>query len=416
VTGGRLQRRLGLRDAVVVGVGSMVGAGVFSVWSPAAEAAGTALLVGLAVAGLVAFCNATSSAQLAAVYPESGGTYVYARRRLGPAYGHLAGWGFVVGKTASCAAMALTVGAYLWPQQERLVAVLAVAGIVAVNLRGITRSVAVTRVLLVVALSALAAVVVAGWSADTASLDRLTPVEADLGGILTSAGFLFFAFAGYARIATMGEEVIRPDVTIPRAIPLALIGVLVLYGLVGVTTLAVVPVPELASSDAPLDLVVAASPWEALRPLVRVGAGIAALGVLLNLVAGISRTVLAMARRGELPGVLAAVDERRSVPHRAELAVGATVAALVLSVELRGAIAFSGVAVLTYYALTNASSLTLPRWQRRWPRPLAVVGLAGCVVLVASLPVTAVAWGVGILGVGVVVRLVTQRRAGPRPA
>jgi APA family basic amino acid/polyamine antiporter len=204
---GQLQRSLGLSDAIVIGAGSMIGAGVFAAWAPAAEAAGTGLAVGLVIAAIVAFCNATSSAQLAALYPESGGTYVYGRRQLGAGWGHLAGWGFVVGKTASCVAMALTVGAYLWPAQERLVAVVAVLAITAVNLGGLTRTVAVTRVLLVVSLAALSAVVVSGWSSSQASIDRLVPIEGDLLGILRSAGFLFFAFAGYARIATLGEEV-----------------------------------------------------------------------------------------------------------------------------------------------------------------------------------------------------------------
>src|SRR5262245_14565966 len=144
-TGGVLQRRLGLADAVVVGAGSMVGAGVFSAWGPAADAAGTGLLLGLAIAAVVALCNALSSAQLAALYPESGGTYIYGRHRLGPAWGHLAGWGFVVGKTASCAALALTAGAYLWPAQQRLVGVVTVAAITAVNIGGLSRTVAVTK-------------------------------------------------------------------------------------------------------------------------------------------------------------------------------------------------------------------------------------------------------------------------------
>ena len=220
-TGGTLRRELGLSDAVVIGAGSMIGAGVFAAWSPAAEAAGTGLLIGLVVAGIVAFCNAASSAQLAAIHPESGGTYVYGRRQLGPAWGHLAGWGFVVGKTASCAAMALTVGAYLWPQQQRVVAVGAAVAIVAVNLGGLSRTVAVTRVLLVVSIAALVAVVVAGWSSGDADLDRITPIDADAYGILQSAGLLFFAFAGYARIATLGEEVRDPEVTIPKAVPRA---------------------------------------------------------------------------------------------------------------------------------------------------------------------------------------------------
>ena len=406
-----LSRRLTMWDAVVVGAGSMVGAGVFTVWSPAAGAAGTALLVGLAAAGLVAFCNATSSAQLAVLYPTSGGTYVYAGRRLGPAWGHLAGWGFVVGKTASCTAMALTVGAYLWPGQERAVAVAAVVGIVVVNLGGITRTVALTRILLGAALLALVVVVVAGWSSEAADIDRLTPIDAGPFEVLRSAGFLFFAFAGYARIATLGEEVIAPEVNIPRAIPLALGAVLGLYAIVAVTALATVGAAALAATDAPLRLVVEAGPLDGLAPVVRVGAGIAALGVLLNLVAGVSRTVLAMARRHELPGWLAAVDRRRSVPQRAEVVVGAVIVVLVLAIDLRGAIAFSGVTVLAYYALTNASALTLGRAQRRWPLALAVVGLVGCLALAVSLPLAAVIWGLVVLTLGVGLRAIVRLRA-----
>src|SRR3954470_5091236 len=166
----------------------MVGAGVFSAWGPAADAAGTGLLVGLVVAGVVALCNATSSAQLAAVHPESGGTYVYARRQLGAAWGHLAGWGFVVGKTASCVPIALTAGTYLWPDRARLVGVAAVLAITAVNVGGVSRTVRLTRLLLAVALVALAIVVVAGWSSSDASLGRLTPFDTGVWGILRAAG------------------------------------------------------------------------------------------------------------------------------------------------------------------------------------------------------------------------------------
>lgn len=405
---GGLERRLGLGDAVVVGAGSMVGAGVFAAWAPAARAAGTGLLVGLAIAGVVAFCNATSSAQLAALYPESGGTYVYGRRRLGPAWGHLAGWGFVVGKTASCVAMALTVGAYLWPAQERAVAVAAVVTIVAINVGGLSRTAAVTRVLLAVSLAALAAVVVAGWASSSASLDRLVPLDGDLRGILQSAGFLFFAFAGYARIATLGEEVREPETVIPKAIPRALGAVLALYAVVGVTALAVVPVAALAATDAPLRAVVEAGGIAALGPVTRIGAGIAALGVLLNLIPGVSRTSLAMARRHELPAWFAHVDERCSLPLRAELTVAAIVVLLVLVVDLRNAIGLSGVAVLTYYAVTNAAALTLAPPERRWPRPIAAVGVAGCVVLALALPAPVVATGTTVLVVGVVARLATR--------
>lgn len=409
MTTGELQRRLGVSDAVVIGAGSMIGAGVFAAWAPAARAAGTGLLIGLAIAAVVAFCNAASSAQLAAIHPESGGTYVYGRRQLGETWGHLAGWGFVVGKTASCAAMALTVGAYLWPEYERWVAVAAVVGIAAVNIGGLSRTVAVTKVLLVVSLVALTAVVASGWSSPSASLERITPIDDDLYGIIQSAGFMFFAFAGYARIATLGEEVRAPAVTIPKAIPRALGAVLAVYAVVGVTALAVVDADLLALTDAPLRLVADAGDLP-VGGLVRVGAGIAALGVLLNLIPGVSRTTLAMARNRELPSWFAHVDTKRSLPVRAELTVAAVVIGLVVFLELRSAIAVSGVAVLTYYAITNAAALTLTPEQRRWPRPIAILGLLGCVVLIAALPWRAVLTGAVVLLLGVLVRLATANR------
>ncbi len=405
-----LQRRLGLLDAVTVGVGSMVGAGVFSAWGPAADAAGTGLLVGLVVAAAVAFCNATSSAQLAAVYPESGGTYVYARRQLGAFWGHLAGWGFVVGKTASCVALALTAGAYLWPEHARPVGVAAVAAVTIVNLGGLTRTVFVTKCLLAVALVALAAVIVAGWSTPTTSAARITPIDTSPAGVMRAAGFLFFAFAGYARIATLGEEVRDPATTIPRAIPRALAGVLVIYAAVGVTLLATVPIDAIAASNAPLGLVVSASRFEWLTPMVRVGAGIASLGVLLNLVPGVSRTVLAMARRRELPSWLATIDDRRSLPVRAEVVVASVVIVLTVTMDFRGAIGFSGVTILTYYAITNAACLRLPREQRRWPRWISIVGIAGCITLAVMLPLAATITGAAVLVAGILIRRLGRTR------
>jgi APA family basic amino acid/polyamine antiporter len=411
-TGGALERRLGVADAVVIGAGSMIGAGVFAAWSPAADAAGTGVIIGLVIAGVVAFCNAASSAQLAAIHPQSGGTYLYGRRQLGPFWGHLAGWGFVVGKTASCAAMALTVGAYLWPERDRVVAVVAIVLITAVNIGGLSRTVAVTKVLLVVSAPALAVVVIGGWSSPDARLDRLTPLDTDVYGVLQSAGFLFFAFAGYARIATLGEEVKDPAVTIPRAIPRALAAVLAVYLVVGVTALAVVPASALAATSAPLHVVIEAGRLNALAPVVDVGAGIAALGVLLNLIPGVSRTSLAMARERELPSWFAHVDATRSLPLRAELTVAAVVIVLVVVLDLRSAIGISGVAVLTYYAITNAAALTLRPEQRRWPLLIAVVGLLGCATLVAALPPMAILTGAITLTIGALVRIVTRRARG----
>src|SRR4051812_22056891 len=178
-----LARRLGMFDAVIIGLGSMLGAGVFAAFSPAAEAAGAGLLIGLALAALIAFCNATASAQLAAQYPVSGGTYVYGRERLGAWWGFLAGWGFVVGKTASCAAMALTFAAYAAPAGwQRPMAVAAVLGLTVVNYRGIVRTVSLTRVILTVVLTTLAVAVTASLVGGGADVDgQATVVPPDVG-------------------------------------------------------------------------------------------------------------------------------------------------------------------------------------------------------------------------------------------
>ncbi|TYB49417.1 APC family permease [Actinomadura chibensis] len=407
-----LRRRLGVSDAVLIGLGSMIGAGVFAAFAPAARAAGSGLLVGLGAAAVVAYCNATSSARLAARYPASGGTYVYGRERLGPFWGYLAGWAFVVGKTASCAAMALTVGSYAWPGHPHVVAVAAVVLLTGVNYLGVEKSAWLTRVIVAVVLAALAAVVVACLTSSAAAAGRLdVGSDTSPGGVLEAAGLLFFAFAGYARIATLGEEVRDPARTIPRAIPIALGITLAVYAAVAVAVLSVLGPGRLAAAGAPLADAVDAAGLASLVPAVRAAAAVAALGSLLALILGVSRTTLAMARDRHLPGALAAVHRRRRVPHRAELAVGLVVAVLAATADLRGAIGFSSFGVLAYYAIANASAWTLRRDEGRPPRAVPVAGAAGCLVLAFALPPASVLTGAAVLAAGAVLYLVRRRSA-----
>ncbi|KQY08427.1 transporter [Mycobacterium sp. Root135] len=399
-----LRRTLGTADAVTVGLGSMLGAGVFVALAPAAAAAGSALLVGLAVAAVVAYCNATSSARLAALYPRSGGTYVYGRERLGPFWGYLAGWSFVVGKTASCAAMALTVGVYAWPANAHAVAVGAVVALTAVNTVGVQKSAWVTRIIVAVVLAVLATVVVAIATSGRADASHLALRDASALGVLQAAGLCFFAFAGYARIATLAEEVRDPVATIPRAIRISLGLVLVVYAAVAVAVLAQLGSAEMASATAPLADAVTAAGYPGLTPVVRVGATIAALGSLLALILGVSRTALAMARDRHLPQALAAVHPRFATPYRAELVVGAVVAVLAGVLDLRGAIGFSSFAVLVYYAIANASAFTLGA------RIIPLAGLVGCLVLAFTLPVASVLTGVAVVLLGAALYAVSRSR------
>ncbi|GHE99345.1 amino acid permease [Streptomyces griseoluteus] len=408
-----LVRSLGVRDAVVVGLGSMIGAGVFAALAPAARAAGSALLVGLALAAVVAYCNATSSARLAARYPVSGGTYVYGRERLGEFWGYLAGWCFVVGKTASCAAMALTVGAYVWPGQAHTVAIAAVVTLTAVNYAGMRKSAWLTRVIVAIVLVVLTAIVTTSLASGAVDATRLdVGADASWNGVLQAGGLLFFAFAGYARIATLGDEVRDPACTIPRAIPVALAITLVVYALVAVSGLLVLGPDRLGTTVAPLSDVVREAGADWLVPVVRLGAAVAALGSLLALILGVSRTTLAMARDGHLPRRLSAVHPRFGVPHRAELLVGTVVVVLVAFTDVRGAIGFSSFGVLVYYAVANASALTLAPQEGRPARIIPAAGLLGCLVLAFALPAGSVIAGASVVAAGAVVYAVRRALRG----
>jgi basic amino acid/polyamine antiporter, APA family len=457
----RLTRRLGTGDAVVVGLGAMLGTGVFTVLAPAAAAAGGWLLLGLGLAAVVATCNAVSSADLAVAHPESGGSYVYGRERLGHRWGFLAGAAFVAGKTASCAAAALVFATYMAPSAVRPVALAALAGMVMLNLAGVRWTVRGTRVLVGVVLAVLAVAVVvmlvrsgvasAGATAGRAAGRAAGGVASGAAGgtgagaagggtaagaaggtaaasaagptlpwqVLRSAALLFFAFAGYARIATLGEEVRDPARTLRRAIPVALAITVVVYGAVAVGCLVALGPAALARADAPVAEGVRVVGLSGLVPLVDAGAALATLSVLLSVLVGVSRTGLAMARRRDLPGALASIS-RRGTPWRADLAVAGAVAVLVLTLHPASAVGLSAFCVLLYYAIANASALRLRPEERRWPRWTAWLGLGGCVTLAATLPPRAVAVGAGLLAAaalarGLVPRLLRRRRRMPAP-
>ena len=440
-----LSRRLGLRDAVVIGLASMIGAGAFVSLGAAQDLAGSLAPAAVLVAAVVALCNATSTAQLAAQHPAAGGTYHYGRERLGPWWGFLAGWCFVIGKTASCAAMALVVAAYLVPEPfQRTVAALLVVVLTAVNLVGITRTAALARVLVAVALAALVltgvrllAGIVAGGptgGAGDGAGGGLWEVPGPLAGqaaglwdggfaavagageggalgivlaLAQAAALMFFAFAGYARVATLGEEVVEPRRTIPRAILLALAAVSALYLVLSVVLVLVGPAPgEQGWGPAPfraaLDAVGAGGVWAV---VVTIGAVAAASGALLALVAGISRTVLAMARERDLPPVLAHVSPRFSVPQRAEAVAGIAVVLLVLlASDVLVAIAASSFGVLLYYAVANLAALTQTGQWRLFPKAMQWLGLVGCVLLVAALPGRTIVAGLVLVAVGLAYR------------
>jgi APA family basic amino acid/polyamine antiporter len=405
----QLQRRLGVFDATAIGLGSMLGAGVFAVFSPATALAGPLMIVSVLIAGAIAYCNAVASAQLAAKYPASGGTYVYGRKQLGEWQGFIAGWGFVTGKTASCAAMALTFGHYVAPAYAAPVAVAAVAVLTAVNLMGITRTAFLTRILLGLVLATLVFVAVAGIVGPHPEPGGPVADPGGAWGILPAAGLMFFAFAGYARIATLGEEVKDPARTIPRAILAALAAAFVIYLGLAMLLLWHLSARRLAESLSPLLDAVTTSSLGAGAPFVQAGAAAACLGALLALITGVGRTAMAMARERDLPAPLARVGGQHTVPFVAELSVAAAVVVLLLTTDVLTVVGFSSFGVLIYYAVTNAAAFTLAERPGSAPRWLNAAGFVGCLLLAVTLPIASMAGMAAVLAAGVAGRFLVLR-------
>ena len=381
----RLHRALGVRGATVVGLSAMLGTGVFAVWTPAWGLVGGWLLAALLLAAGVAVLNAVSTARLAMVHPDSGGAYAYGRLRLNRTAGVVAGISFLVGKSASAAAAALTIGVYAWPGQERLVAWAAIVVALAIDLRGIVRSTRVNAMLVAIVVAVLVMVVVIGLTSVPTGTAPIAPAATPV-TVGAAAGLLFVAFAGYARVTVLGEEVRDPARTIPRAMTLSFAVVLGLYAAVGLTV-ALLAGRGLVLGPAPLESVVALNGSSTADVIVRVGAVLGAGSVLISLLAGMGRTLFAMADAGDAPRALAAVSSR-SVPHRAASVVAVLAAVVVLAGQLSWALALSGFSILAYYSVAHLAAWTLAAGQRP-PRLVPVLGLAGCVAVLGSLAVVA---------------------------
>jgi basic amino acid/polyamine antiporter, APA family len=393
-----LKRTVGVGGAVLLGLGSIIGTGIFVSIGLAADVAGPSVLLAVLIAAGVATANGLNSAQLAAAHPVSGGTYEYGYRLLNPAFGFTAGWTFLLAKTASAATAALGFAGYLLTALDAngrwtriAVAAAAVVLLTALVLSGLRRSNWLNGMLVVLACGALVTFVIAGASRVTPA--AFTPfMEGGMPGLLEASALAFVAYTGYGRIATMGEEIREPKLSIPRAMIVTLLVSAVIYAAVAAV---LVGMGGEIMHGAPL--VGASRHNQVVAWIVAQGAMLAMLGVLLNLVLGLSRMWLAMGRRRDMPRVLAKVNAGGTTPMPAVILTGVMIAALVLVGDVKKTWSFSAFTVLVYYAITNAAALCLPADQRRYPRWLAIVGLAACLFLAFW-----VDWQIWALGLGLI--------------
>ena len=429
---GALLRVIGLPGAVAMGLGSIVGTGLFVSLGIAAGVAGSAILLALPLAALLALFNGLSSAQLAAAHPVSGGTYAYGTRFLSPGFGFAAGTLFLLAKSASAATAALGLAGYLLlglgagdgAVQRVVLAAGAVVLLTALTAGGIRRSNRVNISIVSVTLAVFLLFVGAGaargsgWILELAATRdagsllsggravlegwfRNAVVGPGPGPLLHATALLFVAYTGYGRIATLGEEVRDPGRTIPRAIWLTLGTVALLYLGVAATALLALGAEEFAretaQTAAPLQAVARALAVPGLGAAVSVAAVTAMLGVLLNLILGLSRVALAMGRQGDLPGAVGTVHSSSGSPRLAVWLTGAAILGLVLVGDVRTTWSFSAFTVLLYYGITNLAALRLPPELRRYPRWVPVAGLLGCGLLAFHVPPQMWAAGLGLL-------------------
>ena len=403
------KKQIGLWGTIAIGLASMLGAGVFVVFRDAYLFAGAWLYTALGLAALVASLNAASVYQLARQVDRPGGTYAYARVYRNDTWSFLAGFAFVFGKIGSIAAIALVFGEYAWPQQKHLAAVLAILVMVLINVLGIQRTAGVAAVLSIITTGFLILTIAVG-SDPTAGMPRQIatyypdvlqlPTEPSW-GILTGASLIFFAFAGYARVATLGNEVRDAKRNIPKAIALSLGGVLVLYLLL-TAVLTKVLGAKLASAEAPFIAYFNALGFH-LDWLVLMVASVASLGSILALLAGVSRTAAEMASDRELPRLFESRN-RFSSPWVAEVLIAIGASALLFVGDLSSVIGFSSFSVLFYYSVAHLSALGQPADERLLPQGIPTLGLALCLLLALSVPGPAVVVSAAILVVAVVSR------------
>jgi len=411
----------------------MVGTGIFVSVGIAAGISGSSVLLAIVIAALVATCNGLNSAQLAASHPVSGGTYEYGYRYLTPWLGFTAGWMFLLAKSASAATAALGFAGYFsnalaLPSVVFVpLALAAVLLLTVVAASGIQRSNLMNAVIVSVTLFGLAAFVVGGFP--NVSADHFLPFFAPssgeghaVGAFLHACALMFVAYTGYGRIATLGEEVREPRRTIPRAIVATMLVTTVLYvavagvavGASGASTLGQVTAGALEARVAPLSIAAQGFALPLVSQVVAMSAVTAMLGVLLNLILGLSRVALAMGRRGDMPIALAQLNCAGTTPTWAVWAVGVAISVLVLIGDVQLTWSFSAFTVLIYYALTNAAALRLPTSQRIFPTWVAWTGLAACLFLAFWVKPAIWLIGLGCIGLGLIWHAIA--RALYRPA
>ncbi|MAY89203.1 MAG: amino acid permease [Pseudooceanicola sp.] len=408
----KLLRVLTLKDAVGVGLGAIIGAGIFVVTGVAAGVSGPAFVVSLMIAGLIAAFNALSSAQLAAVYPQSGGTYEYGYRLLNPALGFSAGWMFLMSKLAAGGVVAIGFGSYFYQLvplgSPLLISIVAVIFLTLANFFGIKKTGNLNLFIVSFTILSLLYFVVSGFpKIESGNFTPFAPFG--ISGIAEATALLFFAFTGYARIATLAEEVRDPKITIPRAVIITIVTAIILYALVSIVAIGVIGAENMAGSKSPLQLVADSLTTPGIQVVITLGASTAMLGVLLSQILGISRMMFAMGRKKDLLPVFEKIHPKNNVPHIGIFLTGAIILLLSIFGTFEFILASAAFTILLYYSITNIAAMKQPEEDQRFGKAVPVLGLIGCLAMAISLDYEVIISGLFMLLIGFLFRFILHK-------
>ncbi len=407
-----LLRVLTLKDAVGIGLGAIIGAGIFVVTGVAAGISGPAFVVSLLLAGIIATFNALSSAQLAAIYPHSGGTYEYAYRLINPTWGFAAGWMFLMSKLAAGSVVAIGFGSYFYQLvpfgSPLILSAAAVILLTIANFFGIKKTGNLN--LFIVGFTIISLLYLTFSGAPRINVDNFKPFAPfSLSGIAEATALLFFAFTGYARIATLAEEVKDPEKTIPKAIIITIVTAILLYVAVSVVAIGTIGAEQMAGSKSPLQLVAISMNTPGIKVIITLGASTAMLGVLLSQILGISRMMFAMGRKKDLFPVFETIHPRNNVPHIGIFVTGAIILILTFLGTFEFILASAAFTILLYYTITNISALKQPKSEQRFGQVVPNLGLIGCLLMALFLDFKVIISGIFLLLIGFAFRFILHR-------
>lgn len=409
----KLLRILTLQDAVAVGLGAVIGAGIFVVIGVAAGVSGPSFIIGLVLAGIIASFNALSSAQLASVYPQSGGTYEYGYRLLNPVFGFSAGWMFLISKLSAAGVVAIGFGNYLHqlvPYFSPITfSIAAVVSLTIANYFGIKKVGKLNLIIVSITLLSLIYLILGGIS-DIKPSHFKPFAPFGISGIAESTALLFFAFTGYARIATLAEEVSHPKKTIPKAIIITIVTAVFLYASVSIVSIGVIGTEIMAKSNSPLHKVAESLKSPAIQTVLTLGASTAMLGVLLSQILGISRMMLAMGRRYDLPPIFQSIHPTYRVPYFGVITTGVIILVLTIAGSLEFIVRAATFTILLYYSITNIAALQQPKKEQLYGKSIAMLGLLGCLAMSISLPFIVISSGICLLISGYIIRFFVNKK------